>query len=310
MTTSTRPLSAFICAITPLTENDTIDEDAIRQLFSRFIDAGVGAFVGTASPGEGQALSLAETETLYGVAVDTLKGKTTVRAMGCEPRTAKQFLELVKIAEKVGMDGMQLYSLDLGHGQKPTDAELELFFRRLLDNMSIPAIISSHIMSGGYLVPVDVFARLLDDYPHLVGINVTSPDLSYLGRIIEVAKGRADVHAGGPMLALNTLAMGGQGFLCSEGILTPKLVGQVIKAWEAGDLEGASKAYDDLMRLFAVNVWPGGSVRYTKAAMKVLGLPGWHIREPFLPLDDAAHARIRDSLKALALPELEQLPWS
>src|SRR3954470_22042057 len=121
---SDRPTSAFICTITPLTENDTIDEEAIRLLFGRFIDAGVGAFVGTASPGEGQALSLAETETLYGVAHEVLKGKTGVRAMGCEPRTAKEFQQLIKIAESVGMDAMQLYSLDLGHGQKPTDPEL------------------------------------------------------------------------------------------------------------------------------------------------------------------------------------------
>jgi 4-hydroxy-tetrahydrodipicolinate synthase len=304
---SDRPISAFVCSITPFTANDTIDEDAIRLLFSRFIDAGIGAFVGTASPGEGQALSLAETETLYGVAHEVLKGKVGVRAMGCEPRTAKEFLQLVKIAESVGLDAMQLYSVDLGHGQKPTDAELELFFRRLLDEMTIPAVISSHIMTGGYLVPVDMYAKLLEDYPHLIGINATTPDISYLGRLLEVSKGRADVHVGGPQLAMNCLAMGGQGFLCSEGILAPKLVGSLIEAWNKGDLEAASTAYTDIMRLFKVSTWTGGSVRYTKAALKVLGLPGWHIREPFLPFGETEEGIIRDRLKQLGLPEIDEL---
>ena len=64
-----RPLSAFICAITPFDENDKIDEEAIRVLFGRFAGTGVGAFVGTASPGEGQALSRLSPNDLFGEAM-------------------------------------------------------------------------------------------------------------------------------------------------------------------------------------------------------------------------------------------------
>jgi hypothetical protein len=35
--------------------------------------------------------------------------------------------------------------------------------------------------------------------------------------------------------------------------------------------------------------------------MKVLGLPGWHLRAPWLALDDDAHARIAVQLEALGV---------
>ena len=42
-----------------------------------------------------------------------------------------------------------------------------------------------------------------------------------------------------------------------------------------------------MIRLFAANTWPGGSMRWLKASMRVLGLPGWHLRAPWHALTDA-----------------------
>jgi 4-hydroxy-tetrahydrodipicolinate synthase len=295
---------AFVCTVTPFDEHDKVDTAAIREIFGRFIGSGVGAALGTASPGEGQALSLEETEVLYGTAKEVLSGRAPVRAMGREPRTAKQALEVIRIAESVGLDAMQLYSLDLGHGQKPSDVELEHYFRTLLENMTMPATLSSHMMSG-YLIPVDMFARLLDAYPHLAGAIVTTPDLTYLARMIDVAKDRADIHVGGPQQAVTSLTMGAQGFLCTEGLIAPKLVGSVVEHFVAGDMEAMSAANNLMLRIGTVNAWPGGTTRFIKACMRTVGLPGHHIREPFLPLDESVDSQIREGLKRLAIPELE-----
>jgi dihydrodipicolinate synthase/N-acetylneuraminate lyase len=53
------------------------------------------------------------------------------------------------------------------------------------------------------------------------------------------------------------------------------------------------------MRLFALSRWPGGSVRFTKAALKVLGLAGGNLRPPYGPLNDEAHAEIDAELRKL-----------
>ena len=269
-------------------------------------DAGIGAAIGTASPGEGHALSPAETERLYGIAQEELGGRVPVRAMGAEPRSAEELLRTVRIAESVGLDAMQLYSLDLGHSSKPSGPELERYFRTLLEAMTIPAVLSSHHFSG-YVVPIDLLSKLFADYPHLIGVHVTTSDLAYLARVVEAADGQRDVHSGGPLLAPVVLALGGQGFLSTEALFVPKVAAALIQSFTEGDLTGMNSAYRDLMRVFAANTWPGGSIRFNKAAMRVLGLPGWHMRAPYLPLPDEELARVRANLEALSLPEIDEL---
>jgi 4-hydroxy-tetrahydrodipicolinate synthase len=217
--------------------------------------------------------------------------------MGVEPRHANELMNRVRIAADAGLDAMQIYSVDMGHGNLPTQAELERYYRVPLEADLLPMVISAHQFSG-YLPSLDVVDRLVSDYPHLIGFNVTS-DLAYLGRIIDVVDDRVDIHVGGPMQALSVLAMGGQGFLCTEGNFAPKLVASVISAHLAGDLAARDAAYAGVMRFFALNRWPGGSVRFTKAVMKLLGLEGHHLRPPYAPLDADAHAEIDAALRAL-----------
>jgi 4-hydroxy-tetrahydrodipicolinate synthase len=301
-----RPRSALVCTITPFDAEGRLDEEGLAWLLGRIGDAGLGVYLGSASPGEGHSLSPAETERLYAVARDTIGGRVPVRAMGAEPRSAEDLRRTVRIAEAVGLDAMQLYSVDLGHSNRPTDTELERYFRDLLEEMTIPAVLSSHHF-GGYVIPIEVIARLVGDYPGIIGLNITSPDLAYVSRVIDVVDGRADVHVGGPMQALSAFALGGQGFLCSEGVLVPRLVASVVEHAAAGRTTEMFDAYATLIRLFATNVWSAGSVRWTKAAMRVLGLPGWHTRPPFLDLSDEVDAQIAADLDASGIPELKEL---
>src|SRR4029453_4567340 len=112
-----------------------------------------------------------------------------------------------------GVDAAQIYSLDIGHGGRPTSDTQERYFRTALEAPRLPSIVSSHFF-GGYVL--------------LVGFNVTSPEIPYLVRVLEAVGGRAEVHVGGPMHALTALALGGQGFLSSEANYVPRTGARLI----------------------------------------------------------------------------------
>ncbi len=298
--------STFACTVTTFSSDGSFDEVAMSSLLERIGRAGVGVYVGSSSPGEGYSLSLDEVERLYALSVETLKGVVPVRAMGVEPRSADELLAYVRLAEKHDFDAMQLYCVDLGHSNKPSDAELERYFRDLLEAMHLPAVLSSHIF-GGYAVPIPMMASLLRDYPHLIGINCTNPDLKYVVRVLEVAKDRADVHVGGAMQALSVMAMGGQGFLSSEANLIPGACQSIIDGFRDKNTDLMSAGYDRVIRLFSANQSATGSVRWTKTAMKVLGLPGHHMRRPLLPSTDSELERVLHELRGLNDPEIAGL---
>lgn len=300
MNTTTRPYRASVCTVTPFDDARRLDDDAVVHLVERIAEQGVGLAIGTASPGEGFALSLKETERFYDLVVRTAAGRVPVCAMGVEPRNADQLRPIIRIAERAGIDVMQLYTVDPGHAMKVTDSEMERYFATLLDEMTIPAAISTHIYNG--LVPLDVLGRLLDRYDTIATIHCTS-EVNYLQQLVDLVDGRCDILVGGPMQALSTLAIGGQGFLCSEGNIAPVVCGELQTALRAGDLVAAKRAYRQLNGVFSLNRWPGGTVRFLKTAMRLLGLPGAHTRPPFEPLDAEKVAIVRDAMFALDLPE-------
>lgn len=298
-----RHASVFVISITPFGPDGAFDEHAIRGHLRRMAAGGVGVYVGGGGSGEGYSLSDADAQRLVEIAVDELKGKVPVRAMGKEPRLATEMIDYVRMASAAGIDACQIYSLDQGHGHRPTMPELETYFSDILDAVDVPCVLSTH-QSVGYQVPVPMLARLVERFPHVIGVNCSHQDLAYLRQIIDAVGDEVTVHVGGPMHALTNLALGGDGYLTSEANLAPFTCRRVVDAFEAGDLPGMMEAFDAVMRLFEV-LYGGGGIRATKAVLSSLGLAGGMPRKPQLPVADEVVQRARAVIDRLGIATLE-----
>lgn len=287
--------STLVISLTPFDEHDRLDVDAYRRHLRRMRDAGIGVYVGGGGSGEGYTLTRDETEVVLRVAAEELNGHVPVRAMGVEPRSASDMVQLAKMVADAGLDSMQVYSLDPGHGRMPRPDELETYFCDILDALPVKAVLSTH-QSVGYWLPIDAMVRLVDRYDNIIGINVTNNDVTYLVRVIDAVGDRIEIHVGGAMHGLTALALGANGFLTSEANLAPKLTQSVIDHWTAGDLAGAADAFARVLRLYAAMANVGG-VSGTKAALNQLGLPGGYPRKPRLPVPPEWEARIAQILR-------------
>src|ERR1700733_1196360 len=292
-------LSTFCCTVTLFDAQLKWDEAASRAHFTRVADAGVGLYVGGSSPGEGYSMSAAEIERLLRVAVEVAGGRVPVRAMGVEPRTSEEMCTFLKMAATTGVDACQIYSLDVGHGWKPGTRELERYFRAALESVSLPCIISSHAFMG-YNVPIEMLERLAKEYDHLIGVNLTTPDIMHLTEAVAKLRPRLEIHVGGPMHAITAMAMGANGFLSSEAAIAPRLCQDVIDHFAAARYADAFKAYHALMALMVgVSTMPGASVRRVKAAMRLLGRGGTYPRGPYSPIEDAELTALAKELRAV-----------
>lgn len=300
-------LSTFCCSITPFDAKGRLDEEAAEAHFARIAAAGVNLYVGGSSPGEGYSLSEEEVTRLQEIAVKAAGGKVQVRAMGVEPRHAEEMVAFLRRAADAGVDACQIYSLDMGHGLKPQPPELESYFRAALDACPVPAILSSHAFAG-YNPSTDLLCRLSDDYPKLIGVNLTTPDLTHLTDSIEKLCPRLEIHVGGPMNTPVVLGLGGNGFLSSEASLCPKLAGNVISHFKAGRYTEFYQAYGTIMALMVALRPIGASMRGVKGALRVLGKEGTYLRGPHAQLADSELELIRSALRGLAArPGAEEL---
>jgi 4-hydroxy-tetrahydrodipicolinate synthase len=295
--------STFVISITPFDAAGNLDEGAFRSHLQRLAASGIGVYVGGSGSGEGYTLTGQESRRLLEIAVEELKGKVPVRAMGVEPRTAKQMIEFLHVAKSCGVDAAQIYSLDIGHDAAPTPAEVEAYFSDVLEAVDLPVILSTH-QSVGYRLPAPVLADLVRRYPLLQGINCTHPDLGYVASVVDAAAGKIPVHVGGPMQGLTIFALGGQGYLSSEANLAPKLAVSVITHFENNDMPAMMEAFGKLIRLFGAFSAHGG-IRVTKAVLNSLGLAGGYPRRPRMPIGDDQLQRALAAVAELRLSEIE-----
>ena len=280
----------FTISITPFTADGAIDEAGLRAHLRRLGASGIGTYVGGGGSGEGYTLSLDETRRLLEIAVEELNGIAPIRAMGTEPRTARQMIDFLHMAEATGVEAAQVYSLDVGHGHTPTPRELDAYFDEVLTECSMPLVLSTH-QSVGYVIPAPVIIALYEKHPHLIGLNVSHQDPNYLRTLIDALGHRIDILVGGPHNAPLAFALGGHGFLSSEGNLAPKLCMAVIEAAQAGDNVRFLEMWGMLMRLF-IALYGNGGIRVTKAVLGSLGLAGGFPRKP-PPASGAGCARPR-----------------
>ena len=72
----------------------------------------------------------------------------------------------------------------------------------------------------------------------------------------------------------------------------------VIHAFSSGDHPARLDSDAQVMRFFALNRFPGGSMRFLKGVMQTLNMPGHYLREPFLPLTEVEHEAVARSVDA------------
>jgi 4-hydroxy-tetrahydrodipicolinate synthase len=297
--------STFVISQTPFDAAGEIDWGATLAHLERMRDAGIGVYVGGGGSGEGHTLLVDEVDRLLALAAEVLVGAVPARAMGVEPRTARQMVEFGRQVAASGLDAMQVYSLDVGHGARPDPVELETYLTDVLEAITVPAVVSTHF-SVGYMIPVELLARLGERFPGVIGVNCSiTGDIAYLVRLLEELPPHVEVHVGGPMHAMSALAMGATGYLSSEANLAPRLAQSLVERYAAGDHAAAEEAYSKIMRLF---VMPLASGAPGKALQSSLGLPGGHPRRPRLDRSTPESlARARQRLVEIGIPELEPL---
>lgn len=287
---------AFAMAATPFQTDGALDEEGLRRHLERLTQSGCGVYLGSGGSGEGHALSLEEISRVYEIGVDVCKGRVPVCANPPEPRTAKGMIQVATAAARAGVDLVQVYLLDPGHGMRPTPLELEFYLRTVLDALDHPTALSVHFYAG-YLPSTAMLVQLCRDYPQVKALNAIGCPFSYLVELMDGLGPGIDIYVGVKQI-LEALPLGARGYMAAEPNIAPYLCRSIVEHYARGDMSAFAEATADMFRLATiVNRWSPANARWIKMAMKVLALPGGNgvLRPPYLlppqgQLDEMARA--------------------
>lgn len=261
--------------VTPFHADESLNEDALRQLVNHLIAGGVHGLFPTGSQGEFYALTPDEKQRVWEIVVDEAAGRVPVYA-GTGAITTREVIALNKRAERAGIQAVSVLTpLFI----TPTQDELFRHYSSIADATMLPVLLYNNPGRTGVHLSPGLVERLAE-HPNIIGVKDSSGDLSLtLEYLRQTESNSFAVLMGRDTLIYAGLLHGAAGAIAATANVAPGLVVAIYEAFAAGDLDRALVAQNALAPLrqaFELGTFPG----VIKHALTLLGIPAGPARGP------------------------------
>lgn len=265
--------------LTPMNDDESINEAELRNQVNRMIDAGVSGVFALGTNGEAYALSHKEKVQVMKIVVDETKGRVPVYAgTGCP--TTKETITLSKEAEEIGAD---ILSVIVPYFAAASQDELYAHYKAVARSVKIPVVLYNiPARTGNALAPATV-ARLAKDSPNILGAKDSSGNFDNMKQYIELTTDigkEFSVLSGNDSLILPAMMFGGKGGIAGCANVFPRTMVEIYEAFTVGDIERAKKVQDSI-RIFRNCFKYGNPNTIVKMAAGLLGYNVGPCRRPF-----------------------------
>ncbi len=271
----TRPTGIIPAMVTPFHPDESLNEEALRQLTNHLIEGGAHGLFPTGSQGEFYALTPQERAEVWAVVLDEAAGRVPVYA-GTGAPTTREVIRMNDMAEDIGVDAVSVIT---PYFISPTDDELYRHYIAIADATSLPVILYSNPgRTGGLRLATELVANL-SSHENIVGIKDSSGDLTQTMAYIEASEDDFAVLLGRDTLIYAGLIHGAQGAITATANVDPALVVEIYEAFVAGELDRALDAQHrlaPLRRAFGLGTFPV----VVKEALTMIGIPAGPARSP------------------------------
>ena len=281
--------------VTPLDQNERVDESGIRELVNYLIDSGVHGIFVCGSQGESYALTENEKRKVIEISVDEANGRVPVYA-GTGAVTTEATIQLSRHAIDAGADAVTIVT---PYFIKPSQDELYAHYKRIAESVDIPILIYNN--PGRTHVNLEAeTVRKLAEIDNIVGIKDSSGDLTLTAQYIMECPDEFAVLAGRDSLILATLLYGGKGAVAATANVAPRLVVGIYESFIKGEIDKARELQFKLLKLrltFTLGTFPV----VMKEAMTLIGKPSGPAKSPVAPLPEDKKAKLKLLLEELSL---------
>lgn len=277
--------------LTPIDENEMIDEVKLREQVDYVIDGGVLGILAFGSNGEFYVIEEDEMERGLKIMVDQAAGRVQVY-FGIGAISTKKCCRLAKMAVENGAAGISvLQPMFL----KPTEAELFLHFKTIADSVpDTPVLLYNNPGRVGYTMSGNLVEKLAAEVPNIVGMKDTSGDITQTAEFIRRTRHVGfKVFGGKDTLLYASMCHGAVGGVCTAANFMPELITDVYNKYIAGDLEGSLEAQFKLNPV-RLSMDPAS---FPVAAKDMANLRGRNIGEPYKPNLSTPEGPVLDKIK-------------
>jgi 4-hydroxy-tetrahydrodipicolinate synthase len=281
--------------VTPFTRSGALDEQAVRRLGRRQIDAGIHFLVPCGTTGENPTLTEAERVRVVEILVDEAKGAVPVLA-GAGGYNTHEVIHLASLMKRAGAAGLLSVT---PYYNKPTQEGLVQHYRAIAESTDLPIIVYNVPGRTGVNVEPATLARLAA-IPNIVGVKEASGNILQMCDVCRVVPSDFVVLSGDDAITLPLMAVGGHGVISVASNEIPAEMVAMVSAAARGDFAGARDVHRRVLPLMQVNFVEANPVP-VKAAMAAMGLIDETYRLPMCAPRAESREKILSVLRDLQL---------
>ena len=276
--------------LTPIDENERIDEAKLRSQVDYVIEGGVLGILAFGSNGEFYMVEEDEMERGLEIMISQTNGRVPVY-FGIGAISTKKCVRLAKMAVEKGAYGISvLQPMFL----KPTEEELFLHFKTIADAVpSTPMLLYNNPGRVGYTMSAKLVERLAHEVDNIVGMKDTSGDITQMEEFIRRTRDvDFKVFGGKDTLLYAPLCHGAVGGVCTAANFMPHLITDIYNKFVTGDYKGSLEAQFKLnpVRLSM------DAASFPVAAKDMANLVGRNVGVPYRPNLPTPEGKARDGI--------------
>jgi 4-hydroxy-tetrahydrodipicolinate synthase len=278
--------------VSPLHRDGSADESGIKRLVDHVIAGGVHGLLALGSTGEGASLGERTRWQVVKSVIEAGAGRVPVICGVAQPHLDAARGE-VAAASRLGADA----ALVAPPFYYPTDqATVRAFYRRLAADSKIPLLLYNIPQFTKVVAEPTTVAELATEGT-IAGIKDSSRDFEYFENVRLATRSLEHfrMFTGSDTMLLASLAMGGAGTICGAANVAPGWVVRIYDDFRRGNWKSGrtdQEALIELVTALRAGVFPAS----IKAALQLQGICEPWPAPPTAALDDAATARLRESL--------------
>lgn len=281
-----------VALITPFSDNNSIDFDALSRLVEYQLANGTDYLVALGTTAETPTLSKKEKAEVVRCIVNQTKGRVPV-VMGVGGNNTAELVEELKHGDFTGVSGILSVT---PYYNKPTGEGLFQHYKTLSSHSPLPIILYNVPGRTGVNMTAETTLRIARECPNVVAIKEASGDLNQIKAIIQAAPDGFQVISGDDAITTSVIEEGGIGVISVFANAFPKEMSWLVKSALEGDLVNARREmeanYDRLFHLMFVEGNPSG----VKCMLHLKGMIANRLRLPLVPVSEKAHQEIKEEL--------------
>lgn len=287
--------------ITPLKDNDTLDDEGLERLVEHVIKGGVSGVFILGTTGEFSSISYALRYQMVDKVCAMVNGRVPV-LVGITDTSITESVNLAKHAHKCKADAVVAAPPFYYAAAQP---ELVEYYQHLAHRLPLPLYLYNMPMHTKVMIAPNTVKQITENEPNVIGLKDSSANMAYFRLLQYAMRDFKDfqLFVGPEEMTADAVILGANGGVNGGANMFPELYVEMYKAAKAQDVDKIKPLQEKIMQIsssiYTVGKHGSSYLKGLKCALSVMGICSDFMADPFSSFREEERKQIIKALEAL-----------